>query len=52
MRAERYAYERLMQRVALGAGLGVLPVDDDVDEGVWGSDVSSGEEWDPSEWGR
>lgn len=55
MRAERYAYERFVGRMARLAGLAVLPVDADaVDDDVWGSgsDVTSADEWDPKDWGR
>lgn len=28
------------------------PGDRDEEDGVWGSDVDSGQEWEPSDWGR
>ncbi|EJT49014.1 hypothetical protein A1Q1_01925 [Trichosporon asahii var. asahii CBS 2479] len=53
IRPEFYAFERFARRIARSAGREVLPVDiDEVDEAVWGSEVDSADEWDPSEWGR
>ena len=56
---ERYAFERFAKRIARDAGLtGVIPVDvEDEEDGVLAkkkqaSDVDSGEEWEPSDWGR
>ncbi|KAL1413179.1 hypothetical protein Q8F55_000929 [Vanrija albida] len=56
LRAERYALERLAQRVARSAGRdGVIPLPEDaVADDVWGDDgdVTSADEWDPKDWGR
>lgn len=54
---ERYALERFTRRIARTAGrVGVIPVDEEetvqAEDGMWGSDVDSGEEWKPSDWGR
>ncbi|WRT67922.1 uncharacterized protein IL334_004896 [Kwoniella shivajii] len=51
---QNYAYERLARRMARQAGRqGVIPVpgDEEVSDDVWCSD-DSGEEWNPSDWGR
>ncbi|KAK4687834.1 peptidyl-lysine (3S)-dioxygenase / protease, partial [Tremellales sp. Uapishka_1] len=52
--AERYACERFIRRIAREAGMeGVLPVPGDEIGDVWAEGSSgSGEEWEPSEWGR
>jgi hypothetical protein len=58
IRAETYAYERFVRRVARVAGReGVIMPSGDEEAGpfnhddLWGSEGSA-EEWDPREWGR
>lgn len=56
LRPERYALLRFAQRVANAAGRSgvVAPAEDEDMPDVFDSDsdVTSADEWDPSEWGR